>query len=138
MTEATSQAPRERFSDVTCTACGLMCDDRVLEVEGGRIDASTVGCPLARNILEAWGESRLEFGSQPDARVRGQPAGFDAAIDRAAAMLAEARAPLIVGGDRASIEAQRAGDWATYGDEIKQPGATLERMRGQQGAGRSR
>ena len=28
-----------------------------------------------------------------------------------------------------AIEAQRAGDWATYGDEIRQLGATLERMR---------
>ena len=37
-----------------------------------------------------------------------------------------------------AIEAQRAGDWATYGDEIKQLGATLERMRGQQAAGRPR
>ncbi len=37
-----------------------------------------------------------------------------------------------------AIEAQRAGDWATYGDEIKQLGATLERMRSQQGAGRPR
>jgi uncharacterized membrane protein (UPF0182 family) len=36
-----------------------------------------------------------------------------------------------------AIEAQRAGDWATYGDEIKQLGATLERMRTQD-AGRRR
>jgi len=28
-----------------------------------------------------------------------------------------------------AIEAQRAGDWATYGEEIRQLGATLERMR---------
>jgi uncharacterized membrane protein (UPF0182 family) len=30
--------------------------------------------------------------------------------------------------DRA-IQAQRAGDWATYGDEIKRLGETLEKMR---------
>jgi len=30
-----------------------------------------------------------------------------------------------------AIEAQRSGDWATYGEEIRQLGATLERMRGQ-------
>jgi uncharacterized membrane protein (UPF0182 family) len=29
-----------------------------------------------------------------------------------------------------AIEAQRAGDWATYGEEIRQLGATLEKMRG--------
>ncbi len=29
-----------------------------------------------------------------------------------------------------AIEAQRAGDWAKYGEEIRQLGATLERMRG--------
>jgi uncharacterized membrane protein (UPF0182 family) len=37
-----------------------------------------------------------------------------------------------------AIEAQRAGDWATYGDEIKQLGATLDRMRGAPDAGRRR
>jgi uncharacterized membrane protein (UPF0182 family) len=28
-----------------------------------------------------------------------------------------------------AIEAQRAGDWAVYGEEIRQLGATLDRMR---------
>jgi uncharacterized membrane protein (UPF0182 family) len=37
-----------------------------------------------------------------------------------------------------AIEAQRAGDWAAYGEEIKQLGATLDRMRGAQDPSRRR
>jgi uncharacterized membrane protein (UPF0182 family) len=37
-----------------------------------------------------------------------------------------------------AIEAQRAGDWAVYGEEIKQLGATLDRMRGAQDPGQRR
>jgi uncharacterized membrane protein (UPF0182 family) len=54
----------------------------------------------------------------------GLPAGTGGGDPAMAALTAEARGHY----DRA-IEAQRAGDWARYGEELRQLGAVLERMR---------
>jgi hypothetical protein len=59
----------------------------------------------------------------PEAAEGGQPESPLTA--ETAALAAEARGHY----DRA-IEAQRAGDWAAYGEEIRRLGAVLERMRG--------
>ena len=60
----------------------------------------------------------------PPAAGTRPPAGFDAATWERLAM--EARDTY-----RRAVDAQRAGDWAKYGDEIKKLGELLDRMRPQ-------
>ncbi len=72
---------------MTCAGCGCVCDD-------GRT------CALG----DAW----LALGERPPlARVEGHEASLDEAVDAAAAILRQARAPLVCGLGRTSIEAQR-------------------------------
>jgi formylmethanofuran dehydrogenase subunit B len=73
--------------DLTCAGCGCVCDD-------GRT------CPLG----DAW----LDLGERPPlASVDGVAVSLDEAVAAAAAILREARAPLVYGLGRTSIEAQR-------------------------------
>jgi uncharacterized membrane protein (UPF0182 family) len=65
--------------------------------------------------------ARAAAGS-PDAAKPGDAAGPGADLS---ALAAEARAHY----ERA-VAAQRAGDWAAYGDELRQLGEVLQRMRG--------
>ena len=60
----------------------------------------------------------------PPAKGTAAPAGFDAAAWER--MATEARDTY-----QRALEAQRAGDWAKYGEEIRRLGELLERMRGQ-------
>jgi formylmethanofuran dehydrogenase subunit B len=72
---------------MTCAGCGCVCDD-------GRT------CALG----DAW----LHLGDRPPlARVDGREASLDEAVDAAAAVLRQARAPLVYGLGGTSIEAQR-------------------------------
>jgi formylmethanofuran dehydrogenase subunit B len=89
--------PSPDASLVTCGGCGLACDD--IELAGERLLRT---CPLG----DAWFAERL--GPQPPpARVDGQEAELDRALDAAAAILAAARAPLVYGLGQTSCEAQR-------------------------------
>jgi uncharacterized membrane protein (UPF0182 family) len=65
-----------------------------------------------------------ETAEVPPAAGTRPPAGFDAATWERLAM--EARDTY-----RRAVDAQRAGDWAKYGDEIKKLGELLDRMRPQ-------
>jgi formylmethanofuran dehydrogenase subunit B len=72
---------------VTCAGCGCVCDD-------GRT------CALG----DAW----FALGERPPlARVEGRETSLDEAVDAAAAILCQARAPLVYGLGGTSIEAQR-------------------------------
>jgi formylmethanofuran dehydrogenase subunit B len=82
----------------TCGGCGLVCDD--IELAGERLVRT---CPLG----EAWFVERLA-PPPPLARVDGREVELDAALDAAAAILREARAPLVYGLGRTTCEAQRA------------------------------
>ncbi|MBA3269887.1 MAG: hypothetical protein H0T71_05200, partial [Acidobacteria bacterium] len=62
--------------------------------------------------------------SAPGASRGAAPAVPEDAATARASLAAEARAAY----DRA-IAAQKAGDWARYGDEIRQLGEILQRMR---------
>ncbi|HEX6960358.1 MAG TPA: molybdopterin-dependent oxidoreductase [Lacipirellula sp.] len=99
--EATA-APRRRVHDFVCTACGCTCDDLRLTIEGRRIIAVEPPCPLAEKFL-------LQEVEPPPAAclVDGQPAELDAALERAAEFLSAASAPLVMGFERATTEAQR-------------------------------
>ncbi len=73
--------------DATCAGCGCVCDD-------GRT------CALG----DAW----FALGDRPPvARVDGRAVSLDEAVEAAAAILRQARAPLVYGLGRTSIEAQR-------------------------------
>src|ERR687885_466851 len=93
-------ASRER---ATCAGCGLVCDDIVAVVEGGRVERLERTCPLG----DAWFAAHVAPAT-PAATVEGRDAELEEALDAAAALLADARAPLVYGLGRATCEAQRA------------------------------
>jgi formylmethanofuran dehydrogenase subunit B len=84
-------------ADATCAGCGCVCDD---------IEVTAAGpvrtCPLG----DAWFAART--GDRPPvATVDGGSVSLDDAIDAAAAILTQARAPLVYGLGQTSCEAQR-------------------------------
>jgi formylmethanofuran dehydrogenase subunit B len=83
-------------AEATCAGCGCVCDD--IEVSA---DGLVRTCPLG----DAW---FAEIGDRPPvARIEGREATLDEAADAAAAILREARAPLVYGLAGTSCEAQR-------------------------------
>jgi formylmethanofuran dehydrogenase subunit B len=91
------------LEDFACSLCSCVCDDLRLTVSDGRIVRAEKACVLA----EPWllGQDSV----QPAAtEVDGRPVSFDAAVSRAASLLAEARWPLIYGLSRSSTQGQRA------------------------------
>jgi formylmethanofuran dehydrogenase subunit B len=89
-------------ADATCAGCGCACDDIEATVAEGRLAGLTRTCPLG----DVWFAER--GGDRPPvARVRGRDASVDEAADAAAAILRQARAPLVHGMGQTSCEAQR-------------------------------
>jgi formylmethanofuran dehydrogenase subunit B len=81
--------------DFVCTACGCACDDLTVETDGARIIAFEPPCPLAAAFL------------LPERPAAALPSDSAALIDEAARLLRGAKAPLIMGFERATVEAQR-------------------------------
>ncbi|HYO26251.1 MAG TPA: hypothetical protein VEQ85_15025 [Lacipirellulaceae bacterium] len=81
--------------DFVCTACGCVCDDLAVTVDGNRIVGFDPPCPVAAKFLLGRDE---EPAGAPDP---------DPLIDEAANLLRAARAPLVMGLHRASVDAQR-------------------------------
>ena len=90
-------------ADVTCLACGCLCDDIVAHVEGGRLVEAENACPIGR----AWflAERPQDW---PAATIDGTPVTPERALDEAAAILRNARSPIVLGLIGTSIEAQAA------------------------------
>jgi formylmethanofuran dehydrogenase subunit B len=86
-------------ADATCAGCGCACDDIEATVTEGRLRVERT-CPLG----DAWFAERA---AEPGASIAGRPASVAEAADAAAEILRQARAPLVYGLGRASIEAQR-------------------------------
>jgi len=82
-------------ADATCAGCGCVCDD--IEVTA---DGLVRTCPLG----DAW---FAEVERPPLARIDGRAVSLDEAAEAAAAILREARAPLVYGLGGTSCEAQR-------------------------------
>jgi formylmethanofuran dehydrogenase subunit B len=80
--------------DFVCTACGCTCDDLAVTVRDQQITAFEPPCPLAAQFLLA---------ERPAAPTDDE----SAKVQQAAGLLRAARAPLIMGIERASVEAQR-------------------------------
>jgi len=84
-------------ADVTCMGCGCVCDDIELTADG-----LVRTCPLG----DVWWAERTG-DPPPIARVEGREVSVEEAADAAAAILREARAPLVYGLGQTSCEAQR-------------------------------
>ena len=93
-----------------------MCDDLQITVEENRITRAVRACWLA----EPW---FLNQNAVPHAvaEIGGDAVGLEQALDRAAGILSQARAPLIYGLSRSSTEGQRAA--AHLADQI---GASID------------
>jgi formylmethanofuran dehydrogenase subunit B len=88
----------------TCGGCGLVCDDiTALIADDGGLERLERTCPLG----DDWFGERIA-PTPPVARVDGREAELEAALDRAAAVLTDARSPLVYGLGRATCEAQRS------------------------------
>jgi formylmethanofuran dehydrogenase subunit B len=89
-------------ADATCPGCGCACDDIEVTVAEGRLAGLTRTCALG----DAWFGER--GGDRPPvARVDGGAVSVDEAVGAAAAILRQARAPLVYGVGQTSCEAQR-------------------------------
>jgi formylmethanofuran dehydrogenase subunit B len=82
-------------AEATCAGCGCLCDDIEL-TEDGPVRTCSLG--------DAW---FAEVDRPPFARIDGREVSLDAAAAAAAAILREARAPLVYGLAGTSCEAQR-------------------------------
>jgi formylmethanofuran dehydrogenase subunit B len=88
-------------ANATCAGCGCACDDIEATVADGRLNLTRT-CELG----DEWFAERT--GDRPPvARVDGQAVSVDEATDAAAAILRQARAPLVYGLGQTSCEAQR-------------------------------
>jgi formylmethanofuran dehydrogenase subunit B len=89
-------------ADATCAGCGCACDDIEATLADGGLADLTRTCPLG----DAWFAERTAE-RPPVARVDGHAVSVDEAADAAAAILRQARAPLVYGLGQTSCEAQR-------------------------------
>ncbi len=92
------------LADVTCTACGCLCDDLCLTVSDGRILAAEHACDLGRRWFLA--DHNQSVG--PLATIAGRPAEPGEALDHAAAILRRAQAPVVLGLTHTSNESVAA------------------------------
>ncbi len=93
--------PARQVAHVTCTACGCLCDDITVTVQGNRITAAERACSMGK----FWLLREDDNDGHPAATIDGQAVSLDQALDRAAAILGAARSPLIWGLNHSSIEA---------------------------------
>jgi formylmethanofuran dehydrogenase subunit B len=97
--------PTASIVDATCPACGCLCDDlkAVVDSKGSVVEVHG-GCPIASE----WLKSMKSGAKRPAARIEGEVVPRREAVAMVADLLAEARAPVIFGLRRATIEAVRA------------------------------
>jgi formylmethanofuran dehydrogenase subunit B len=87
----------------TCAGCGCGCDDIEIAVAAGALERATRTCPLG----DEWFAERTA-DPPPPARVDGREADFAEAVEASAAILAEARLPLVCGLGQTDCESQSA------------------------------
>ncbi len=95
-------AEKRVVADATCTFCGCVCDDIVLEVENGRITKARNACVLGT----AWFLNHSPE-NRPVCTIEGRPASLDEGVAEAARILVEARYPVVYGLSDTTSEAQR-------------------------------
>src|SRR3954451_22660758 len=83
------------MAEATCAGCGCACDD---------IEVGPAGLKRTCALGDAW----FAIGDRPPvARIDARAVDLDEAVDAAAAILSQARAPLVCGLGQTSCEAQR-------------------------------
>ena len=85
----------------TCLACGCLCDDITVTVAGGRVIGAERACVLGL----PWFLAPHPGDGGPAATTDGRPVETNEALDRAAAILVGARAPVVWGLTGSSVEA---------------------------------
>jgi formylmethanofuran dehydrogenase subunit B len=111
-TSASNHDPAEVtiIRDATCTACGCVCDDIDLTVQGQQIIAAERACVLG----SPWFLNHVTE-NRPACLIHGQPAELNEGIETAAQILATAKYPLVYGLSETTSESQRAAvgiaDW---------------------------
>ncbi len=92
----------DRFVDVPCPGCACLCDDLVIEQRSGAVTAVGKGCDIARRVFAA----EVTGGATATAASQGN-GDRGAKIAEAAAILRNARLPLVYGLGGLTCEAQR-------------------------------
>jgi formylmethanofuran dehydrogenase subunit B len=90
------------IEDATCLGCACLCDDIGAVVEGDRLVEARNACQLGREWYGVGEPIHLE-----PPRIDGRSVDLEAALDRAAELLGAARAPLVWGLTRSTVETQR-------------------------------
>lgn len=94
----------DTFEHVTCTACGCLCDDLVLEISEGALAGARNACFLS----EAEFLPKVEPLGDAAPLVQGAPVELDTAITRAVDVLSKSDAPLIFLAETHSTATYRA------------------------------
>ncbi len=89
----------------TCLACGCLCDDIRVTVDRGRV----VGADRACAVGLPWFLADHPGEGHPAVLVEGRAVSLDEALDRASAILSQARSPVVWGLTRSSVEAVAVG-----------------------------
>jgi formylmethanofuran dehydrogenase subunit B len=87
----------------TCAGCGCGCDDIEVAVAAGALERATGTCALG----DAWFAECTVHPPAP-ARIDGREVDFAEAVEASAAILREARLPLVCGLGQTDCESQRA------------------------------
>lgn len=91
-------------TDIACTACGCVCDDLTVQLQGDRIVGVECDCPLAK----PWFQCLVDIDSLAGDSLDQRASDWRGTISQAAQILAESDAPLIYGLSRSSTPGQRA------------------------------
>jgi formylmethanofuran dehydrogenase subunit B len=87
--------------NAVCTFCGCLCDDIVVEVDGGRVERVRKVCANGRGVFEHYDPTPLP------PTVNGEDVTWGEAVAEAARILNESHSPLIYGLSSMASEAQR-------------------------------
>jgi formylmethanofuran dehydrogenase subunit B len=86
---------------VTCLVCGCLCDDIAVVKLGERITEAERACTSGRDWLL---RDRSDEAGLPAALIEGQPVGAGKAVEMAARLLSNAKAPIFLGLGRSTNE----------------------------------
>ena len=100
MSDPTTLPGRLVIEHSTCLACGCLCDDIRVEVEGGRVVEAWDACPIGR----PWFLAPRPGEGAAAASIDGRPAGLVEAIARASEVLGGARSPVVWGLSGSTVE----------------------------------
>ena len=84
---------RTTTEDVTCLACGCLCDDLRVTAKAGKVLEVESACRIGRQ----WFEKKSFADTCPSATIDGRPVDAQEAFDRAVSILRESRYPVLFG-----------------------------------------